>query len=325
MYRTALASLQPETDRSDVAALVINNLRKTYKNGFEALKGIDLKVEQGDFFALLGPNGAGKSTAISIIASLINKSAGEVVIHGHDLDRERFQAKCQIGLVPQEFNFNMWEPVEEILINQAGYYGIPRKLAFQRAGEALERLGLWEKRHTQARWLSGGMKRRLMIARALVHRPSLLILDEPTAGVDIEIRRSMWNFMREINRQGTTIILTTHYLEEAESLCRNIAIIDHGRIIEQTSMSRLLSQLNTEVFLLNLAAPISDVPALRDYRASLIDAETLEVEVMREQSMNRLFELLSQQGIEVLSMRNKQNRLEQMFVDLVDRSKQQYG
>jgi ABC-2 type transport system ATP-binding protein len=306
-----------------VSALVINNLHKTYRNGFEALKGIDLEVDEGDFFALLGPNGAGKSTAISIIASLINKSAGEILIYGHDLDREKDQAKSLIGLVPQEFNFNMWEPVVEILVNQAGYYGIPRKLAFQRAETALEKLGLWEKRHTQARWLSGGMKRRMMIARALVHQPRLLILDEPTAGVDIEIRRSMWRFMREINQQGTTIILTTHYLEEAESLCRNIAIIDHGRIIEQTGMSRLLSRLNTEVFLLNLASPIIEPPQLPDYHASLVDSETLEVEVMREQSMNQLFGQLSRQGIEVLSMRNKQNRLEQMFVDLVERSKQQ--
>jgi ABC-2 type transport system ATP-binding protein len=306
-----------------VSALVINNLHKTYRNGFEALKGIDLKVDKGDFFALLGPNGAGKSTAISIVASLINKSAGDVVIYGYDLDRQKDQARSLIGLVPQEFNFNMWEPVVEILVNQAGYYGIPRKLALHRAEASLERLGLWEKRHTQARWLSGGMKRRLMIARALVHRPRLLILDEPTAGVDIEIRRSMWRFMREINQQGTTIILTTHYLEEAESLCRNIAIIDHGLIVEQSSMSRLLSQLHTEVFLLNLALPINRLPDLPDYRASLIDSETLEVEVVREQRMNQLFSQLSQQGIEVLSMRNKQNRLEQLFVDLVDRSKQQ--
>jgi ABC-2 type transport system ATP-binding protein len=217
----------------------------------------------------------------------------------------------------------MWEPVVEILVNQAGYYGIPRKLAFQRAETALQRLGLWEKRTTQARWLSGGMKRRLMIARALVHQPRLLILDEPTAGVDIEIRRSMWSFMREINQQGTTIILTTHYLEEAESLCRNIAIIDHGRIVEQTSMSKLLSQLHTEVFLLNLASPINNPPNLQEYHATLLDGETLEVEVRREQSMNQLFQQLSQQGIEIVSMRNKQNRLEQMFVDLVDRGKQQ--
>ncbi|MEW8506214.1 MAG: ABC transporter ATP-binding protein [Candidatus Thiodiazotropha sp.] len=305
-----------------MAALIIENLHKTYRNGFEALKGIDLRVEQGDFFALLGPNGAGKSTAISIIASLINKSAGRVEIYGHDLDRERDRAKGLIGLVPQEFNFNMWEPVVEILVNQAGYYGIPRKLAFQRAGEVLNRLGLWEKRTTQARWLSGGMKRRLMIARALVHRPRLLILDEPTAGVDIEIRRSMWDFMREINQQGTTIILTTHYLEEAESLCRNIAIIDHGHIVEQSSMSRLLSQLHTEVFLLNLASPVGSVPDISEYEVTLVDSETLEVEVMREQRMNQLFALLSAQGIEVISMRNKQNRLEQMFVDLVDSSKQ---
>ncbi|MEW8084239.1 MAG: ABC transporter ATP-binding protein [Candidatus Thiodiazotropha endolucinida] len=306
-----------------MSALVINKLHKTYRNGFEALKGIDLKVDEGDFFALLGPNGAGKSTAISIIASLINKSAGEVVIYGHDLDKEKDRAKYLIGLVPQEFNFNMWEPVVEILVNQAGYYGIPRKLAYQRAEASLERLGLWEKRNTQSRWLSGGMKRRLMIARALVHKPRLLILDEPTAGVDIEIRRSMWRFMRDINQQGTTIILTTHYLEEAESLCRNIAIIDHGRIVEQTSMSRLLSQLHIEVFLLNLASPIDRLPDLPGYRATLIDSETLEVEVIREQSMNHLFGQLTQQGIEVVSMRNKQNRLEQMFVDLVDRSKQQ--
>ncbi|MCU7943010.1 MAG: ABC transporter ATP-binding protein [Candidatus Thiodiazotropha sp. (ex Cardiolucina cf. quadrata)] len=306
-----------------MSALVINKLHKTYRNGFEALKGIDLKVDEGDFFALLGPNGAGKSTAISIIASLINKSAGEVVIYGYDLDKEKDRAKYLIGLVPQEFNFNMWEPVVEILVNQAGYYGIPRKLAYQRAEASLERLGLWEKRNTQSRWLSGGMKRRLMIARALVHKPRLLILDEPTAGVDIEIRRSMWRFMRDINQQGTTIILTTHYLEEAESLCRNIAIIDHGRIVEQTSMSRLLSQLHIEVFLLNLASPIDTLPDLPGYRATLIDSETLEVEVIREQSMNQLFGQLTQQGIEVVSMRNKQNRLEQMFVDLVDRSKQQ--
>ncbi|MES9827917.1 MAG: ABC transporter ATP-binding protein [Candidatus Thiodiazotropha sp.] len=306
-----------------MSALVINKLHKTYRNGFEALKGIDLKVDEGDFFALLGPNGAGKSTAISIIASLINKSAGEVVIYGNDLDKEKDRAKYLIGLVPQEFNFNMWEPVVEILVNQAGYYGIPRKLAYQRAEASLERLGLWEKRNTQSRWLSGGMKRRLMIARALVHKPRLLILDEPTAGVDIEIRRSMWRFMREINQQGTTIILTTHYLEEAESLCRNIAIIDCGRIVEQTSMSKLLSQLHTEVFLLNLASPVARLPDLPGYRATLIDHETLEVEVIREQSMNQLFGQLTQQGIEVVSMRNKQNRLEQMFVDLVDRAKQQ--
>ena len=301
-----------------MTALAIHNLRKTYRNGFEALKGISLTVEAGDFYALLGPNGAGKSTAISIIASLINKSEGSVSVYGHDLDREREAAKVQIGLVPQEFNFNMWEPVVEILVNQAGYYGIPRKLAFERAETYLRQLDLWDKRHTQARWLSGGMKRRLMIARALVHQPRLLILDEPTAGVDIEIRRSMWAFLREINRQGTTIILTTHYLEEAESLCRNIAIINHGQIIEQTSMANLLSQLNTEVFVLNLDQPLSAEPEVPGYGVSLADAQTLEVEVQREQSMNELFARLSELGISVLSMRNKQNRLEQLFIDLVD-------
>lgn len=306
-----------------VTALTIDNLRKTYRNGFEALKGISMTVQAGDFFALLGPNGAGKSTAISIIASLINKSSGKVSIYGHDLDTDQESAKRQIGLVPQEFNFNMWEPVVEILVNQAGYYGIPRRLAFERAETYLKQLDLWDKRDTQARWLSGGMKRRLMIARALVHQPRLLILDEPTAGVDIEIRRSMWQFLRDINRQGTTIILTTHYLEEAESLCRNIAIIDHGLIVEQTSMPRLLSQLNTETFVLNLARPLQALPELSGYGAAMLDAETLEVEVQREQSMNDLFTALSRQGIEVTSMRNKQNRLEQLFIDLVDRSKRE--
>jgi ABC-2 type transport system ATP-binding protein len=306
-----------------MTALAIDNLRKTYRNGFEALKGISMRVQAGDFFALLGPNGAGKSTAISIIASLINKSSGEVSIYGHDLDTDQEAAKRMIGLVPQEFNFNMWEPVVEILVNQAGYYGIPRRLAFERAETYLKQLDLWEKRHTQARWLSGGMKRRLMIARALVHQPRLLILDEPTAGVDIEIRRSMWQFLRDINRQGTTIILTTHYLEEAESLCRNIAIIDHGRIVEQTSMPRLLGQLNTETFVLNLARPLEALPEVAGYGVAMQDVETLEVEVQREQSMNDLFAALSRQGIEVTSMRNKQNRLEQLFIDLVERSKRE--
>jgi ABC-2 type transport system ATP-binding protein len=306
-----------------VTALVINNLFKTYRNGFEALKGINLTVEQGDFFALLGPNGAGKSTMISIIASLSNKTNGQVSVYGFDLDRDKAQAKCQIGLVPQEFNFNMWEPLVEILVNQAGYYGIPRKEAFARAEVVLQQLDLWDKRHSMARQLSGGMKRRLMIARALVHRPKLLILDEPTAGVDIEIRRTMWRFMREINQLGTTIILTTHYLEEAESLCRNIAIIDQGKIIEQTSMSRLLSTLNTEIFVLDLKNPVEQLPELPGYQAELINAQTLEVTVPRETGINSMFEHLSRLGIDVASMRNKQNRLEQLFIDLVDRSKQQ--
>jgi ABC-2 type transport system ATP-binding protein len=302
-----------------MSALVIDNLHKTYRNGFVALKGVSLVVEQGDFFALLGPNGAGKSTAISIIASLTNKSSGQVRIYGHDLDRDKEQAKQLIGLVPQEFNFNMWEPVVEILVNQAGYYGIPRKEAFVRAETTLKQLDLWEKRHTQARWLSGGMKRRLMIARALVHRPRLLILDEPTAGVDIEIRRSMWQFMREINHQGTTIILTTHYLEEAENLCRNIAIIHHGRIIEQTSMAGLLGQLHSEVFVIDMEQPLEKAPELPNYTVSLLDSQTLEVIVEREKRLNGLFEALSHRGIRVTSMRNKQNRLEQMFIDLVER------
>ncbi len=302
-----------------MSALVIDNLHKTYRNGFVALKGVSLVVEQGDFFALLGPNGAGKSTAISIIASLTNKSSGQVRIYGHDLDRDKEQAKQLIGLVPQEFNFNMWEPVVEILVNQAGYYGIPRKEAFVRAETTLKQLDLWEKRHTQARWLSGGMKRRLMIARALVHRPRLLILDEPTAGVDIEIRRSMWQFMREINHQGTTIILTTHYLEEAENLCRNIAIIHHGRIIEQTSMAGLLGQLHSEVFVIDMEQPLEKAPELPNYTVSLLDSQTLEVIVEREKRLNGLFEALSHRGIRVTSMRNKQNRLEQMFIGLVER------
>jgi ABC-2 type transport system ATP-binding protein len=304
-----------------VIALSIHNLHKTYRNGFEALKGISLEVAAGDFFALLGPNGAGKSTAIGIIASLTNKTAGNVAIFGHDIGREREAAKQQIGLVPQEFNFNQWEPVVEILVNQAGYYGIPRKEAFIRAEKSLKRLDLWAKRSSQARSLSGGMKRRLMIARALVHRPRLLILDEPTAGVDIEIRRSMWDFLREINAQGTTIILTTHYLEEAESLCRNIAIINHGRIVEQTRLSRLLSQLHTEIFVLDIRQDLREAPELAGYPMQLVDANTLEVVVKREQTVNRLFAELSQRGIEVLSMRNKQNRLEQLFMDLVDRSR----
>jgi ABC-2 type transport system ATP-binding protein len=304
-----------------VNALSIHDLHKTYGNVVEALKGIGLTVEAGDFFALLGPNGAGKSTAIGIIASLINKTSGTLSVFGYDLDRQRELAKRQIGLVPQEFNFNQWEPVVEILVNQAGYYGIPRREAFIRAEKSLKRLDLWDKRSSQARSLSGGMKRRLMIARALVHRPRLLILDEPTAGVDIEIRRSMWDFLREINGQGTTIILTTHYLEEAESLCRNIAIINHGLIIEQTKLSRLLSQLHTEIFVLDVRQDLRGVPEVPGYPMQLRDANTLEVVVKREQTVNRLFAELSRQGIEVLSMRNKQNRLEQLFMDLVDRSR----
>lgn len=300
-----------------MSALSITNLHKSYSNGFIALKGIDLEVNEGDFFALLGPNGAGKSTAIGIIASLINKSAGCVSVFGHDLDKNPEAVKSCIGLVPQEFNFNQYEPVEEILVNQAGYQGVPRGEAFQRAEVYLKKTGLWDKRRVNARMLSGGMKRRMMIARALIHQPKLLILDEPTAGVDIENRHSMWAFLREINDSGTTIILTTHYLEEAESLCRKIAIIDQGKIIENATMSTLLNRLQRETFLLNLKQSITQAPNLENYAAKLIDEQTIEVEVSREQGINPLFSALSDLGLEVLSMRNKQNRLEQLFVDLV--------
>ncbi|MGD2082694.1 MAG: ABC transporter ATP-binding protein [Chromatiales bacterium] len=304
-----------------MSALSIRNLCKTYRGGFEALRGIDLDVAEGDFFALLGPNGAGKSTAIGIVSSLVNKSSGTVSVLGHDLDREPAAAKRAIGLVPQEFNFNQFEPVVEIVVNQAGYYGIPRREAYRRAEQYLRQLDLWPKRRSPARELSGGMKRRLMIARALVHRPRLLILDEPTAGVDIEIRRSMWQFMREINRQGTTIILTTHYLEEAESLCRNIAIIDHGRIVERSTVAQLLGRLHTETFVLNLKGSVAEIPQLGGFVLDHVDDCTLEVSVTREQSINGLFEALSRNGIEVVSMRNKQNRLEQLFIDMMDQSR----
>ncbi|MEJ2687881.1 MAG: ABC transporter ATP-binding protein, partial [Gammaproteobacteria bacterium] len=293
-------------------ALSIRNLTKTYANGFQALKGIDLDVQQGDFFALLGPNGAGKSTTISIVTSLVTKTGGTVRVFDKDIDTDFAGAKGYIGLVPQEFNFNTFEPVEEIVINQAGYYGIDRPLARQRAERYLRQLGLWEKRREQARSLSGGMKRRLMIARALVHEPRLLILDEPTAGVDIEIRRSMWRFLRDINARGTTIILTTHYLEEAESLCRNIAIIDQGRLIENTSMKALLAELHMETFVLDLRKPLTELPQLPGHNLRMVDETTLEADVSKESSINRLFDDLSACGIEVLSMRNKTNRLEQL-------------
>ncbi len=302
-----------------MTALSIKNLRKTYRNGVEAVKGIDLDVKRGDFFALLGPNGAGKSTVIGIISSLINKTAGSIAVFDHDLETEKAAAKRSIGLVPQEFNFNLFLPAVEVVVNQAGYYGIPRREAYRRAERCLRQLDLWEQRKTMARELSGGMKRRLMIARALVHEPRLLILDEPTAGVDIEIRRAMWRFMRDINRNGTTIILTTHYLEEAESLCRNIAIIDHGRLIEDTTMAELLGRLKKETFVLNLRGCIADLPELGGYVLEHIDQCTLQVEVPGDQSINGLFEALSRNGIEVISMRNKQNRLEQLFIDMVER------
>lgn len=302
-------------------ALTIRDLKKTYKNGFQALKGINLNVRQGDFLALLGPNGAGKSTTIGIISSLVKKSSGKVSIFGLDTDTHFSQAKHHIGIVPQEFNFHVFEPVIEILVNQAGYFGIERSEAFKAAEDALHQLGLWEKRYQIARNLSGGMKRRLMIARALIHRPKLLILDEPTAGVDIEIRRSMWAFLRHINADGITIILTTHYLEEAESLCRNIAIIDGGRLIESTSMQRLLDQLHIETFILYLKQSLFIPPRLSQYRIQPVDDKTLEVSVSKNQSLNDLFRDLSAQGLEIVSMKNKSSRLEETFMRLVEKER----
>jgi len=299
-------------------ALSVHDLRKTYKGGHEALKGISLDVTQGDFFALLGPNGAGKTTLIGIVTSLVNKSGGSVAVFGHDLDTDPASAKACLGLVPQEFNFNMFEPVVEVVANQAGYYGIERREAFERAEKYLKHLDLWDKRRVMARNLSGGMKRRLMIARALVHDPKLLILDEPTAGGDIEIRRSMWKFLREINASGTTIILTTHYLEEAESLCRNIAIIDEGELIANTSTRQLLNTLHMETFILDLESPLSEVPDLGNQKLSLVDENTLEAEIYRTDSINELFTGLTSKGIRVISMRNKANRLEELFMNLVE-------
>ena len=304
-------------------ALSIRNLTKTYENGFEALKGINLDVRQGDFFALLGPNGAGKSTTIGIVCSLIRKSSGKVFIFGLDIDARFAEAKRHIGIVPQEFNFNVFEPVIEILVNQAGYFGIVRTDAFKAAESSLHRLGLWEKRSQMARTLSGGMKRRLMIARALIHRPRLLILDEPTAGVDIETRRSMWTFLRKINAEGITIILTTHYLEEAESLCRNIAIIDDGRLIENTSMQQLLDQLHMETFVFYLKDPLSSPPELPDFQIRQIDDKTLEVAICKKKGLNELFTGFSRQGLEIVSMKNKANRLEETFMRLVEQERRE--
>lgn len=305
----------------EVKALKITDLHKTYRSGPHALCGIDLEVEEGDFFALLGPNGAGKSTAIGIISSLVNKSSGKVEVFGHDLGQDPEGVKACIGLVPQEFNFNQFLPVEEVVLNQAGYYGIPRQLAVHNTEESLKQLDLWPKRRVMARELSGGMKRRLMIARALVHRPRLLILDEPTAGVDIEIRRSMWEFLQELNRNGTTIILTTHYLEEAENLCRSIAIINQGHIVEHSGMDELLDKLHTQVLILNLKERLEHPPILEGFEIKQRDGRTLEVEVERERGVNDLFTGLSDQNIEVLSLRNKQNRLEQLFMDMLDTSR----
>jgi ABC-2 type transport system ATP-binding protein len=304
-------------------ALEISELRKTYSNGFEALKGIDLKVERGDFFALLGPNGAGKSTCIGIISSLVNKTSGQVKIFGHDLDNDLIEAKSCLGMMPQEFNFNIFEPVQEIISNQGGYYGVPSAEVKKRTEYYLKQLGLWDKRSLQARDLSGGMKRRLMIARALIHQPELLILDEPTAGVDIELRRSMWEFMRKINEQGTTIILTTHYLEEAEQMCRNIAIIDKGNIIKNTSMKALLKTLNTETFVLYTKDSIQQLPEIKgNYRLSLIDDHTLEAEIPNSETLNDLMLQLNSADIQIDSMRNKVNRLEELFLSLTGNSEQ---
>jgi len=299
-------------------ALSLRKLTKTYRNGVQALKGIDLDVEQGDFFALLGPNGAGKTTAIGIIASLVNKTSGQALVFGHDADTDLEAAKACLGLVPQEINFNQFEKVSTILVNQAGFYGIPRGVAKDRMEVWLRRLQLWEKRDAVSRTLSGGMKRRLMIARALIHEPRLLILDEPTAGVDIEVRRSMWEFLRQLNDDGTTIILTTHYLEEAENLCRHIAIIDEGRIIEHDRMATVLRKLHSEVFVLNPRQPLAVAPALPGYAVKLAEDGSIEVEVTKSQNLNDIFLALSARGIEVVSMRNKANRLEELFMRLVE-------
>ncbi|CAA2930071.1 ABC transporter ATP-binding protein [Arsenophonus endosymbiont of Bemisia tabaci] len=299
-------------------ALELLQLTKTYPGGVKALTGIDLQVEVDDFYALLGPNGAGKSTTIGIISSLVNKTSGKVRVFGYDLDKDVVNVKRQLGLVPQEFNFNPFETVLQIVLNQAGYYGVPRSLALSRAEMYLFQLALWNKRNEPAQDLSGGMKRRLMIARALMHQPKLLILDEPTAGVDIELRRSMWSFLKTLNAQGTTIILTTHYLEEAEMLCRNIGIIQYGELIENTSMKKLLNQLESETFIFDLA-PKSAIPTLDGYKFRLVDTSTLEVDVFRDQGLNSLFSQFSEQGIQITSMRNKVNRLEELFVGLINK------
>lgn len=302
-------------------ALTLRALSKTYRNGFQALKGIDLSVPEGEFYALLGPNGAGKSTTISIISSLTKKSSGSVEIFDHNIDTNPSSAKQCLGVVPQEFNFGQFEKPFDILVTQAGYYGIPQKIAEKRAEEYLEKLGLWEKRSVQARMLSGGMKRRLMIARAMMHHPKLLILDEPTAGVDIELRRSMWEFLTEMNNNGTSIILTTHYLEEAEMLCRRIAIIDRGVIKEDTSMKNFLNQLNEETFILDLAHPIEPIHLdIIGVKFHLIDPVTLEITLDKALSLNDLFQLLEAHGITVLSLRNKSNRLEELFVKMVEKN-----
>ena len=304
----------------DLPALSIKNLTKIYNDSFKALDGISLDVRQGDFFALLGPNGAGKSTTIGIICSLVRKTEGAISVFQHDVDQDFSSAKHLIGVVPQEFNFNQFEKPIDILITQAGYFGIKARIASVRAEKYLKQLGLWEKRNDFSRNLSGGMKRRLMIARALIHEPKLLILDEPTAGVDIELRRSMWNFLKEINGNGTTIILTTHYLEEAENLCRNIAIIDHGKIIENTSMKSLLKMLDRETFVLDISNEIDACPEIEGYSISLKDQNQIEVEIPKSESLNELFSELSKKNISIISMRNKTNRLEELFLGMVEKN-----
>lgn len=301
-------------------AIEINNLEKTYANGFTALKGISFDVEQGDFIALLGPNGAGKSTSIGIICSLVNKSQGEVKIFGHSIDSELEAAKRCIGLVPQEFNFSQFETCQQIVVNQAGYYGVKRSKALERSEVVLKKLDLWDKKHEQARTLSGGMKRRLMIARALMHQPKILILDEPTAGVDIEIRRTMWEFLKELNEAGTTIVLTTHYLEEAEQLCRNIVIINHGEIVENTTMKDLISRLDIETFILDVDRMPDDLPCFDRVCFRQRDESSLEFDLPKEKSLNPIFNWLSENNIRVLSMRNKSNRLEELFVQLTEKN-----
>ncbi|WP_428244313.1 ABC transporter ATP-binding protein [Gynuella sp.] len=303
------------------AALSIQNLRKVYDNGFQALKGIDLTVQSGDFFALLGPNGAGKSTTLGIVSSLVNKTSGEVSVYGYDLDNQRNEVKRNLGVVPQEFNFNHFEKVYDIVMQQAGYYGLTRKEASPKVEKWLRQLDLWDKRSEPARALSGGMKRRLMIARALVHDPRLLILDEPTAGVDIEIRRTMWDFLRELNQQGTTIILTTHYLEEAESLCRNIAIINKGEIAINTSAKELLLLLNKTTFVMDFKQPKQLPPAVIDqFSIRQSEPSLIEFDLEKEQSLNAVLAGVTAAGVEIASVRPKNNRLEEVFVDLINKN-----
>ena len=301
-------------------ALELSRLNKTYANGVVALRDVDLSVAEGDFYSLLGPNGAGKSTLIGIVSSLVNASSGKALVFGVSIHKQRSRAMSMLGLVPQELNFNQFEKPLDIIVNQAGYYGIKRGEAKLRAAELLKQLQLWDKRNELSRTLSGGMKRRLMIARSMVHRPRLLILDEPTAGVDIEIRRSMWEFIQEINRQGTTVILTTHYLEEAEQLCRNVAIIDHGQIIEDTTVKELLTRLDVETFVLDLDRNLSWAPPMDGYTVRLRDESTLEVDVPKKEDLNRVFAMLDGQNVKVLSMRNKANRLEELFIRLTEKA-----